>query len=150
MMHPAHGWIGPLVVASLLALPMMLSAQQATDQPFVVEYYYKAKWGHQQEFMDLFRKNHLPILLKEKEQGRLLEVTLATPRYHGTEDGRWDYRVTLTFKDLAAAFGQGALSPDEIRKMYPDQATFAKEEARRFEILDAHWDVAITTGPMRQ
>jgi hypothetical protein len=27
--------------------------------------------------------------------------------------------------------------------VYPDQATFKKEEQRRFEILDAHWDVPL-------
>ena len=146
-------------IAAGVALGMMwmtlvqpASAQQAApdaDQPFVIEYYYKARWGHQEEFFTLFKKNHLPILLKEKEKGRLLEVTLATPRYHATEEGRWDYRVTLTFANLAAAFGQGAITTAETRQLYPDQATFTKEEARRFEILEAHWDVPITSGPFR-
>ena len=27
--------------------------------------------------------------------------------------------------------------------MYPDQATFRKEERRRFELLVAHWDVPL-------
>jgi len=31
-----------------------------------------------------------------------------------------------------------------IRQMYPDQDTFKKEEQRRFEILDAHWDLPVT------
>ena len=30
-----------------------------------------------------------------------------------------------------------------VRKLYPDQTKFAKEEQRRFEILDAHWDVPL-------
>jgi hypothetical protein len=29
------------------------------------------------------------------------------------------------------------------QRLYPDQATFKKEEQRRFEILDAHWDVPL-------
>ena len=28
-------------------------------------------------------------------------------------------------------------------RLYPDQAAFKKEEQRRFEILDAHWDVPL-------
>jgi hypothetical protein len=33
---------------------------------------------------------------------------------------------------------------DEIvRKLFPDQDTFKKEEQRRFELLDAHWDVPL-------
>jgi hypothetical protein len=31
-----------------------------------------------------------------------------------------------------------------VRKLYPDQAKFRKEEARRFELLEAHWDVPLT------
>jgi hypothetical protein len=27
--------------------------------------------------------------------------------------------------------------------LYPDRARFDKEEQRRFEILDAHWDVPL-------
>jgi len=30
-----------------------------------------------------------------------------------------------------------------VKRLYPDQATFKKEEQRRFEILDAHWDVPL-------
>ena len=39
----------------------------------------------------------------------------------------------------------GGPSPDEAiaKRLYPDQETFRKEEARRFEILDAHWDVPL-------
>jgi hypothetical protein len=33
-----------------------------TDEPYVVEYYYKAKWGHAEEFLALFKKNHYPVL----------------------------------------------------------------------------------------
>jgi hypothetical protein len=31
------------------------------------------------------------------------------------------------------------------KQMWPDQVTYAKEEQRRFEILDAHWDLPIKT-----
>ena len=30
-----------------------------------------------------------------------------------------------------------------VQKLYPDQATFRREEQRRFEILQAHWDVPL-------
>jgi hypothetical protein len=140
-------WIGTTLLA--VTLPCLVGVGPAraqapsADRPFVVEYYYKATWGHAQEFLALFRKNHLPILLKEKDKGRLLDITLTTPRYHATEDGRWDYKVTLTFRNLAAAFGEGAITDAETRQLYPDRATFDKEEQRRFEILEAHWDVPV-------
>jgi hypothetical protein len=31
-----------------------------------------------------------------------------------------------------------------IRQLWPDQATFTREEQRRFEILLAHWDLPVT------
>ena len=31
-----------------------------------------------------------------------------------------------------------------IRQLWPDQATYKREEQRRFEILLAHWDLPVT------
>ena len=112
------------------------------ERPYVIEYYYKTKWGYADEFLRLFRKNHLPVLRKEIEMGRILQVTAAAPRYHATEDGRWDYRVTIVFRNAAVA--TDAFDPDVITKqLYPDQETFKREEQRRFEILLAHWDLPL-------
>jgi hypothetical protein len=118
------------------------AANEGKEQPFVVEYYYKTKWGHAEEFLTLFKKNHYPVLKKEMELGRILKVSMTAPRYHTTEDGRWDYRVTIVFKSAAIEsdnFDSAAL----IKQLYPDQDIYKKEEQRRFEILDAHWDLPI-------
>jgi hypothetical protein len=112
------------------------------DKPFVVEYYYKVKWGNADEFIRLFKKNHLPVLKKQVEMGRMLKVTAVKPRYHNTEEGRWDYRVTIVFKNLAAAHDSTS-EETLIKQLYPNQETFKKEEQRRFEILLAHWDVPL-------
>jgi len=95
----------------LLVLVSVISAVSATAQtgsadsgkPFVVEYYYKAKWGHAEEFLTLFKKNHYPLLKKQVEMGRMVKVWVDQPRYHTTEDGRWDYRVTIVFKNATVA-----------------------------------------------
>jgi hypothetical protein len=116
--------------------------QSASDKPFVVEYYYKAKWGHAEEFIALFKKNHYPVLKKEIELGRILKVFAQVPRYHTTEDGRWDFRTTIVFKNAQIAndnFDTSAL----LKQLFPDQDAYKKEEQRRFEILDAHWDLPI-------
>jgi hypothetical protein len=139
------------ILAALLfiatAAPTMVQAQSmspASDKPFVTEYYYKTKWGHADEFLKLFKKNHYPLLKKEVEMGRMLKVWMDQPRYHTTEDGRWDFRVTIVFKNAAVA--NQDFDEDAIKKqLYPDQETYAREEQRRFEILDAHWDLPIKT-----
>ncbi len=139
-------------MASTIALLLVIgcavspgaNAQTRTQEPYVVEYYYKTKWGYADEFITLFKKNHLPVLKKQVESGRIASVKIEKPRYHSTEDGRWDYRVTIVFKS-AAAFHEPSGEEAIIKQLYPDQATFKREEQRRFEILVAHWDVPIVS-----
>jgi hypothetical protein len=136
-----------LASISVLA-PAGLKAQAANaattnDKPFVVEYYYKTKWGYADEFITLFKKNHYPLLQKQVEMGRMLKVSAVQPRYHTTEDGRWDYRVTIVFKNATVANDRSFDEKALIQQMYPDQVTYKKEEQRRFEILEAHWDLPI-------
>jgi hypothetical protein len=131
-----------ILCAATLGIRAQSAAAEGKDQPYAIEYYYKAKWGHAEEFLALFKKNHYPVLKKEMELGRMLKVSMVTPRYHMTEDERWDYRVTIVFKNAAIAndnFDSSAI----IKQLYPDQETYKKEEQRRFEILDAHWDLPI-------
>jgi hypothetical protein len=132
--------------------PIVVPAQSAPatpDKPFVIEYYYKTKWGHADEFLKLFKKNHYPVLKKQTEMGRIAKVWMDQPRYHTTEDGRWDFRVTIVFKNATVAnepFDEAALQ----KQMYPDQETFQREEQRRFEILDAHWDLPVKSMDLDQ
>jgi len=122
--------------------PQGVASGEGGAQPYVIEYYYKARWGHADEFLALFRKNHYPVLKKEMELGRILKVSMSAPRFHATEDGRWDYRVTIVFKNAAIANDNFDSAP-LLRQLFPDQDTYKKEEQRRFEILDAHWDLPI-------
>src|SRR6266702_6908649 len=78
-------------------------AAEGKEQPFAIEYYYKTKWGHAEEFLALFKKNHYPVLKKEMELGRMLRVSMTVPGDHTTEDGRWDYRGTIGVKSAAVA-----------------------------------------------
>jgi hypothetical protein len=135
------------LLLSVVARPLLAQGappQGSPDQPYTMEYYYKVQWGHQQEFLQLFLKNHYPLLLKEAESGRILSVKIEQPANHTTEDGRWDYRVTIRFKNsMLATTG----NPDEerfIKQLWPDQPTYQREEQRRFEILLAHWDLPVT------
>jgi hypothetical protein len=138
-----------VLLASFVAADLTLAAAQQnssaainSEKPFVAEYYYKAKWGYADEFIALFKKNHYPLLKKQMELGRILKVTATSPRYHATEDGRWDYRVTIVFKNAAIANDDFDSAP-LLKQLFPDQTTYKREEQRRFEILEAHWDVPI-------
>jgi hypothetical protein len=93
------------------------------------------------EFIRLFKKNHYPVLRRQMELGNILEISAQAPRFHGTEDRRWDYRITLVWKNAAAP--HEAFPETELRRLFPDQETFRREEQHRFEILAAHWDLPV-------
>jgi hypothetical protein len=136
-----------LLFAAALAAPLHAQGaptQTAAGQPYAIEYYYKCQWGHQQEFLALFLKNHWPLLQKIQSTGRIVSLKIESPAYHTTEDGRWDYRVTIVYKNSTVAT---SANPDEdalIKQLWPDQDKYNKEEQRRFEILAGHWDLPIT------
>ena len=139
----------PLIALLLAAFGLPLLAQGAppqgaADQPYTMEYYYKVQWGHQQEFLDLFLRNHYPLLKKEVESGRMLSVKIETPANHMTEDARWDYRVTIRFKNSTAATTANPNEQALIKELWPDQEKYKHEEQRRFEILLGHWDLPVT------
>ena len=145
-----------MLLFALLLFPMLLDVfspalmgqgappQGGANQPYVMEYYYKTQWGHQQEFLDLFLKNHYPLLKKNVESGRMISVKIETPANHMTEDGRWDYRVTIRFKNSTVATTSNPEEQSWIKQLWPDQETYRREEQRRFEILLAHWDLPVT------
>jgi hypothetical protein len=101
-------------------------------------YFYTVKWGYQDEFLDLFQKNHYPVLKAMRDAGVYTSVRTFTPRYHG--DGRADWTFAV---ELVRRTGMKFDEPALIRQLFPDQPTFLKEERRRFELLEAHWDVPL-------
>ena len=116
-------------------------------EPFVIEYYYKAKWGHAAEFIELFRRNYLPQIEEMQRQGRILAWIAHTPRHHASEESRWDFRLQITWRDVVTAHDDH--HPEEvIARLFPDRERHKAEEQRRFEILIAHWDVLVEEEPL--
>ncbi len=105
-------------------------------------YFYTVNWGSQDEFLDLFQKNHYPLLKAQQQAGRFASVRTWVPEYHGDGRADWTFVVELVSREGEAG---GPTEQELIAKMYPDQAAFRKEERRRFELLVAHWDVPLKT-----
>ena len=110
-------------------------------EPITILYFYRTKWGSHDEFMALFRRNHWPILKEQLAAGRYTAVELSTPRFHGDGRAVWDILVSITYRDWAAI--QEHSDAEIARRLYPDQDAFKAEEARRFSLLEAHWDVVL-------
>lgn len=128
---------------SLLLLSSFVFAQTNTSNTyFTVENYYKVKWGYADEFINLWKTNHYPLLKKAIEKGDIISVTASKPKLHSGEDTRWDFRVTLVFKNAALAFDENLTAPYK-KQLYPDQDALIKAEQHRFELLLAHWDIEI-------
>ena len=120
----------------------MSAADAAMAAPVTVASFYRVRWGHHDEWLELFRRNHWPVLREQVRSGRFDDVRMYTPRFHGDGRADWDVLVTITYRDWAAleAHSDAAIT----RRLYPDRERFRAEEQRRFELLDAHWDVPLS------
>ena len=147
MRHNTRGKFWYLKIAFLLvcatAGPVSKGQQPASvaalDKPFMVEWVYKVKWGHDEEFWQLFKKYQIAILRYQKQNGDVLSYHVYRPAIHTDEDSRWEFRVDIVFKNKLV-WGRS----DEIgRQIFPDQAAYKREENRRWELTEAHWDLPI-------
>ena len=133
--------INPLrffMVIVLMAISNAVTAQGSKNY-FTVENYYKVKWGYADEFINLWKANHYPLLKKAIEKGDIISVEASAPKLHSSEDSRWDFRVTIVFANSQAAFDPNLTTPYK-KQLYPDADKLVKDEQHRFELLLAHWD----------
>src|SRR5678816_341665 len=79
---------------------------------------------------------------KAQEKGDIISVTAEKPKLHSGEDTRWDFKVSITFKNAVLAFDPNLTTPYKS-ELYPNQDKLTKDEQHRFELLIAHWDVMV-------
>ena len=130
------------VFTTTILFSFSTNAQTKKDESFIIENYYKVKWGYADEFIDLWKKNHFPLLKKAQEKGDIISVVAEKPRYHSGEDTRWDFKVTIVFQNAALAFDENLTTPYKAQ-LFPDNDKLTKDEQHRFELLLAHWDVMV-------
>ena len=121
---------------------------QGKNEYFTIENYYKAKWGYAEEFIELWKANHYPLLKKAKEKGDIINVIAEKPKLHSGEDSRWDFKVIIIFKDVKKAFDPDLTEPYK-QAIYQDLEKLKRDEQHRFELLLAHWDVMIESIPLQ-
>ena len=126
----------------LFALAANLVHAQDKKDYFIIENYYKVKWGFADEFINLWKVNHYPLLKKAIDKGDIISVEAEKPKLHSGEDTRFDFKVTIVFKNEKLAFDPN-LTKQYEKQLYPDLEKLKKDEQHRFELLIAHWDVMI-------
>ena len=136
-----------------LGLSSLTSAAALAQPPkpgvkgYEVEWVYRVRYGSIDEWWDLFRKYQIPILDRAKTLGYVLDYRIYHPQFHTDEAARWDYRVEITYRDVEAASHEEEIA----RELFSDTATRKREENRRWELTENHWDLPIyqvdTTKP---
>jgi hypothetical protein len=109
----------------------------------IMENYYKIKWGYADEFISLWKKNHYPLLKKTQENGEIISVSAEKPILHSGEDARWDFKVTIVWKNADLAVGKEDPTLKYKAQLYRDIAKLDKDEQYRFSLLLSHWDIII-------
>src|SRR6187401_3875639 len=130
------------IIMSIFILMFQPSQAQDKSSYFTIENYYKAKWGFADEFINLWKVNHYPLLKKAIDKGDIISVEAEKPKLHSGEDTRFDFKVTIVFKKEKLAFDPN-LTKQYEKQLYPDLEKLKKDEQHRFELLIAHWDVMI-------
>ena len=87
-----------------------------------------------------------PVLREQRAAGRFLDVRAATPRFHGGARADWNFLVTVVYRDWAAV--EDHSEAEGAARLLPDHERFEAEERRRFELLEAHWDVPLEDHPL--
>jgi len=131
----------PFFLVLFILAVNLVHAQDKKDY-FIIENYYKVKWGYADEFINLWKVNHYPLLKKAIDKGDIISVEAEKPKLHSGEDTRFDFKVTIVFKNEKLAFDPN-LTKQYEKQLYPDLEKLKKDEQLRFELLIAHWDVMI-------
>jgi hypothetical protein len=121
-----------------LAAAQTAPADASAPKEHTTWYFYTVKWGYQDEFLDLFQKNHYPIL-KAQLGTTIKSIRTFVPKYHGDGRADWTFAVELTFTGREG----GPTDAQLAQQLFTDLRRFRQEEERRFAILEAHWDVPL-------
>jgi hypothetical protein len=127
-------------------MPRSAAAKRSkgAQQP-VMENYYKIAPGRAEEWLALYKKWHLPYLKELQKEGRLLSITIFQPKIHqGSPE--WHYKVLLRYADFAN-FGQEQRNQQILRRLFPNQEELRRNEQRRWEITERHWDDLMVEVP---
>jgi hypothetical protein len=106
--------------------------------PVTMQVFYRVPPGKREEFLNLYKKYHYPVMNKFVEMGILKSVHIYQRRLRA-ESPAWDYEVVLVWRDWAAIEEGHVKEPGLITAMYPDAEQYKKADQRRFELTTDVW-----------
>jgi hypothetical protein len=141
LMKRRHRLLGLSLLMALLGVASDSESRAAgvQDKPYVEEWVYRVKWGHADEFFDIFKKYQIRILDRLQELGYVTHYTVYRPGLHTAEEERWEYTVLIVYRNQQASTHEAEIE----RQLFPDRATLKREENHRWELVESHWDLPI-------
>jgi hypothetical protein len=128
-----------LITVSISLGSQIADAQAPQGNPYIEEWVYKVKLGHESEFWQIFRKYQIATLEKQKDEGSILKYEVFRPGLHTSDDHRWSYRIVIYYKDTTSPSRASAIE----KQLFPDQDAMKREETRRWDLTEDHWDLPI-------
>jgi hypothetical protein len=136
-----------LILLTLLTMTSLCIRADAPtgqgDRPYTVEYYYRIKWGYKDEWMQLYKRSHWPIMVLEMKQGHILDIKVHEPHNYAPESHRWDLRVSITYKSALERYDTSERREKNLAQLFPNRAQQHQDENRRRELLEELWEHAI-------
>ena len=125
-----HRLVGTILSAAVLAstampAPSFAQAPRPGVKGYEVEWVYRVRYGHIDEWWDIFRKYQVALLDREKVLGYVVDYRIYHPQLHTDENARWDYRVEIVYRDF-----EGSSHEDELtEQMFPDKAALTTQSS---------------------
>ena len=66
--------LGAVILLGSLSIGAQAPPKQGAGEPKTTWYFYTVKWGFQDEFLDLFQRNHYPLLKAREKAGQYSSV----------------------------------------------------------------------------
>jgi hypothetical protein len=81
------------------------------------------------------------------KEGLIKSETLFERRFHAAKPA-WNYKIVMVWRDWAALEQAHDREPEIIRKLYPNKDDHDRQEKRRWEITEQHWDDVLNEVPL--
>lgn len=78
-----------------------------------------------------------------------IECKAEEPILHSGEETRWDFKVSIVFKNAQLGVGLPDLISPLKTEVFKDLQKLDKDEQHRFELLLAHWDVMVANVELK-
>ena len=148
-MNRTSRFVAVFGLVGLVSFAWALEAQAppaSADSHPVVLSYYKIAPGKTEEWLELYRTQHLPILKQRQREGHITQIVIYRPFLHQGSPA-WDFKVLLAYRDFAALGDRKGFDAVE-RRLYPDWQAHQRAERHRWEITEKHWDDIMVSVPV--